>query len=148
MRNYPGRRLTKAEVEQLLNADMPARLATLDPEGYPRVVPIWFVWSEGAFHMTSVPERVHVQDLRRDPRAAICIDIEDRRTRHNMQLRGRGIASVSHDHRDWTRRITRKYVRGRKGAADAERRAAMTRVHIELRPERLTSIGTPQPPKR
>lgn len=56
--------------------------------------------------MTSVPERVHVQDLRRDLRAAICIDLEDPRTRHNMQLRARGVAALDPDHEDWTRRIT------------------------------------------
>jgi hypothetical protein len=82
---------------------------------------------------------VLVKDLRRDPRAAIRIDLEDRGTRHNMQFRGRRIASLSDDHQDRTRQITRKYVRGPSAAADVERRAAITRVHIELPPERLIS---------
>lgn len=139
------RQLTDAEIEQLLEADIPARLATLDPEGYPRVVPIWFIWADGAFHMTSLPERVHVKDLRRDPRAAICIDVEDRHTRQNGQLRARGMAELHSAHEGWTRRITLKYVGGPSAIAEADRRAAMERVHIQLRPERLVCIGTPTP---
>lgn len=140
-----SRQLSDAEIERLLEADIPARLATLDPEGYPRVVPIWFIWGEGAFHMTSVPERVHMRDLARDPRAAICVDLEDRRTRQNVQLRARGRAELSSAHEEWTRRITLRYVDGPSAVAEADRRAAMERVHIRLRPERLVCIGTPAP---
>ncbi len=89
-----SRQLQAEEIDHLLQADVPARLATLDGDGYPRVVPIWFLWADGAFYMTSVPERVHVADIRRDGRAAICVDIEERRTRQNRQVRGRGIAEL------------------------------------------------------
>lgn len=139
-----SRVLRPDEVESLLGRDVPARLATLDADGYPRVVPIWFLWSDGAFHMTSVLERIHVADIRRTPRAAICIDLEDRETRRNVQTRGRGIAELLPDHAEWTRRTTRKYVSGPDAESEADRRAAMLRVHIRLRPERLLAIGTPE----
>lgn len=138
-----ARRLRDEEVAELLNLDVPARLATLDRDGYPRVVPIWFLWADGAFHMTSLRARVHVADLRRDPRAAICVDIEDRGSRQNRQIRGRGIAQLLTQHEEWTRRITLKYVHGPEAAADVERRSSMDRVLIRLRPERLICIGTP-----
>lgn len=140
-----SRPLADDEVKTLLELDVPARLATLDRDGYPRVVPIWFLWTDGAFHMTSLRDRIHVLDIRRDPRAAICIDIEDRRSRRNSQIRGRGIAELLPEHAEWTRRITRKYVLGPDAAREAERRAAMDRVLIRLRPERLVRIGTPDP---
>ena len=126
---------------------MPARLATLEEDGFPRVTPIWFLWEDGVFVMTSLPHQPHVKNLERDARAAICVDIEERETvegiRSNRQVKGHGLAQVRPDESgDWTRRITRKYVRGRDGEAAAERRAAMPRVVIELRPERLLTAAT------
>lgn len=139
-----SRQLADHEVKALLDLDVPARLATLDRGGYPRVVPIWFLWAEGAFHMTSLRGRVHVSEIRRDPRAAICIDVEDRQSRRNCQIRARGIAELLPRHEEWTGRITLKYVLGDDAAREAERRAAMPRVLIRLRPERLVCIGTPE----
>lgn len=144
MSGHGSRQLGDDEVATLLELDLPARLATLDPDGYPRVVPIWFLWADGVFHMTSLRQRVHVSDIRRDPRAAICIDVEDPETRRNCQIRGRGIAELLPEHEEWTRRITLKYVLGPDAAREAERRAAMDRVLIRLCPERLVRIGTPE----
>lgn len=37
------RRLSEQEIEALLALDVPARLATIDAEGFPHVTPLWFV---------------------------------------------------------------------------------------------------------
>jgi hypothetical protein len=50
----PPRRLGPDEVEQLLARDVPAHPATLDAEGFPHITPLWFVWTDGSFHMTSI----------------------------------------------------------------------------------------------
>jgi nitroimidazol reductase NimA-like FMN-containing flavoprotein (pyridoxamine 5'-phosphate oxidase superfamily) len=47
------RRLSDEEIEALLALDIPARLATIDPHGFPHVTPLWFVWDDAAFHLTS-----------------------------------------------------------------------------------------------
>lgn len=141
------RRLTADELGELLALDVPARLATLEADGFPRITPIWFVWEDGAFWMTSLPYQPHVRNLERDDRAAICVDVEDRRSaggvRRNRQVKARGLARVRVDEKGaWTRRITLKYVRGEDGEAVARRRAAMPRVAIELRSERLLASAT------
>jgi pyridoxamine 5'-phosphate oxidase-like protein len=141
------RTLTKAELDELLALDVPARLATLEADGFPRVTPIWFFWENGTFWMTSLPHQPHVRNLERDARAAICVDVEDRRStagmRRNQQVKGRGLGLVRVDEEGvWTRRITRKYVVGEEGEDAAARRAAMPRVAIELRPERLFASAT------
>jgi nitroimidazol reductase NimA-like FMN-containing flavoprotein (pyridoxamine 5'-phosphate oxidase superfamily) len=143
-----GRLLTDAELAVLLELDIPAHLGTLDRAGFPRITPIWFLWADGAFYMTSVPERQHVQDLLRDPRASICIDHEHpvaiNGVRPNRQVRASGSAEVLPDHAgEWTRRITRKYIAGDAGEERAHLRAAMPRVVIVLRPARMMARGTP-----
>ena len=43
------RRMTPDEIEALLSAAVPARLATVDRDGFAHVTPLWFIWSDGAF---------------------------------------------------------------------------------------------------
>jgi nitroimidazol reductase NimA-like FMN-containing flavoprotein (pyridoxamine 5'-phosphate oxidase superfamily) len=144
---HPPRALTEEETALLLARDIPAHLATLDAAGFPRITPIWFVFAEGAFYMTSVAGKCHLADLARDPRAAICIDGEEHVSvaglRRNRQVKGRGRAELFADEGGtWTRRITHKYIAGAEGEALAQCRAAQPRIVIRLSPERLIAIGT------
>lgn len=94
--------------------------------------------------MTSVRGKRHLQDLARDKRASICVDVKEGPSRRHRQVRARGLAQVSVDQDGtWTRRITRKYLRGPDGELVVERRAAMPRLLIALRPDRLERIATP-----
>jgi len=141
------RSLTSEELDSLLALDIPARLATLEADGFPRITPLWFVWEDGAFWMTSVPHQPHVRNLERDGRAAICIDVEDRGpaggVRRHRQAKGRGLARLRVDEEGaWTRRITLKYVAGEEGANAAARRSSIPRVVIELRPDRLVASAS------
>ncbi len=143
-----GGRLSDDQVAALLALDIPARLATIDQDGFPWITPIWFLWEDGAFYMTSIEGRPHLRNLARDPHAAICIDTEDRITiagvRPNRQVKARGLAELSRDEAGyWTERITKKYVPGAEGEMLAAKRAAMPRILITLRPDRLVRIGTP-----
>ncbi len=117
-------KLDGREIEELLAVDVPAHLATIDPRGFPRVTPIWFVWADGAFYMTSVEGQPHLRNIDR-------------------QVKGYGEAELFPDEAgEWTRRITLKYIRGEAADATAARRAAMPRVVIRLRPLRMTARGT------
>lgn len=135
------------EIETLLGADVPARLATLDREGFPHVTPLWFIWTDGAFHLTSFPDRPHVRRLERDPRAGICVDVEaperEDGERPNRQVRAVGTAELFADDRGaWTRRITRKYVTGAVAIERAETRAAAPRTVIRLEPAGLVAVAS------
>lgn len=143
----PTRKLSQQELAHLLALDIPAHLATLDPAGFPRITPLWFLWEQGTFYMTSVEGKRHVADLVRDPHAGLCIDVEKAQsslgTRPNCQITVRGYAQVMPDVDGvWTRKITLKYVTGESGAESAQRRAALPRLVIALSPERFWAIGT------
>jgi hypothetical protein len=108
------RRLEPGEIETLLGLDVPARLATLDRDGFPHVTPLWFVWDDEAFFMTSIADRPHLRRLSRNPRAGLCIDVEDPERvdgqRPNRQLRAVGHAELSLDRNGQrTSQITEKY---------------------------------------
>ncbi len=143
------RRLSDAELEELLDAVVPCHLATIDAAGFPRITPLWFVWEDGAFWMTSLDDRRHLADLRRSPNAAVCVDTErppepGTPNRPNRQVTARGRAEVRPDeHGDWTRRITLKYSPGAAGREHAEARASQPRSVICLRPLKLVAFGAP-----
>ena len=141
------RRLEESEIEALLALDVPAHLATLDRDGFPHVTPLWFIWEDGAFHMTSVADRPHLRRLAADPRAGLGIDVEGLERadgqRPNRQVRAVGNAELFPDQQGtWTIRITEKYLRGPGAAASAASRAADQRVVIRLRPAKLVAVGS------
>jgi PPOX class probable F420-dependent enzyme len=141
-------KLPDPDLRTLLGLDVPARLATLDADGYPRITPLWFVWEDGAFYMTSLEGRRHLRNLERDARASICVDSETRvsaaGTRRNRQVKAKGRAELHPDQNGyWTTKITTKYVAGTEGQALAQRRASMPRVVIVLRAESLSATSRP-----
>ena len=62
--------------QELLHSKIPARLAYTWPDGTPRVVPIWFHWTDTEVVMVSPYDAPKVQALQVNPRVAITIDGE------------------------------------------------------------------------
>jgi hypothetical protein len=64
----------------------------------PQVTPLWFVWEDRAFHLTSFPDRHHLRRLESNPRAGLCIDVEeperDDGERPNRQVRAADARTV------------------------------------------------------
>lgn len=85
----PFRRPTAAGVEVLGHARVAARcddacarrlrnepviwLSTVDAQGFPHIVPIWFVWDGEAFLVFSKPHARKVQAIRRQARVALAL---------------------------------------------------------------------------
>jgi PPOX class probable F420-dependent enzyme len=142
-----ARSLTDGEVAQLLATDAVAYLATLGKDGFPQVTPIWFVWEDGAFYMTSLTEKAHVGRLERDPRASICVEVEEPERgdgdRPNRSVRATGPAEVFADtDGTWTQRITEKYIRGPGRSDRVAQRSGQDRVVIRLQPVRLIGLAS------
>ena len=142
----PARPLTRQERADLTSLAIPAHLATLDPAGFPRIIPIWFLWEEEIFYLSSGPQSRHVQDLARDPRAGLCITVEESQTetgyRPFRQIMVRGKASVQPDtDASWARKLIGKYIPGEAGVRRAKLEAVKPHVVIVLRPERLLTTG-------
>jgi nitroimidazol reductase NimA-like FMN-containing flavoprotein (pyridoxamine 5'-phosphate oxidase superfamily) len=142
----PARPLTQQERADLASLAIPAHLATLDPAGFPRVLPIWFFWEEGIFSLSSGPQSRHVQDLVRDPRAGLCLTVEESQTetgyRPFRQIMVRGKADVLPDtDASWARKLIGKYIPGEAGVRRAKLEAGKPHVVIVLRPERFLTTG-------
>jgi nitroimidazol reductase NimA-like FMN-containing flavoprotein (pyridoxamine 5'-phosphate oxidase superfamily) len=135
------------EIEALLAEDVPANLATLDGDGFPHVTPIWFLWRDGAFLMTSAVGKPHLRRLAADSRAGLNVHLEGPEDssgqRLNRQVRVIGRAEIEPDVGGAvTRRITLRYLRGPGASAQAERRAKMPRVVIRIRPTSWVAVAS------
>ena len=63
------------KIETLLAQPILARLATASPSGQPHVVPVWFLWEEGAAWISSYQSTRKIKDLERNPRCALVVDL-------------------------------------------------------------------------
>ena len=140
------RKLTPQEVADLTALAIPAHLATLDQALFPRITPIWFLWEDGIFYMSSGQERRHVHDLACDPRAGLCIALEEGQTeagsRPYRQIIVRGYAQVQPDTDErWAHKLVLKYITGQSGVLRAQQSAGKPLAVIALRPERFLTTG-------
>jgi PPOX class probable F420-dependent enzyme len=106
-------RLTDDELVAFLDErEHLARIATIDDDGFPRVVPLWFVRDGRRLLFTPRSPAITWINLRRDPKVAISIDESDQPYR---KLTVRGLVDVVHPPgdddawRDLYRAIARRY---------------------------------------
>jgi nitroimidazol reductase NimA-like FMN-containing flavoprotein (pyridoxamine 5'-phosphate oxidase superfamily) len=65
------------------------RVAYLDRQGYPRVVPVWFVRLDGAYYIGIGATSAKWKAMRRDPRVGWVIDGGTRGQYKGASMRGR-----------------------------------------------------------
>lgn len=67
-----------AEMQVFLAQPLVARLATHRADGFPHLTPVWFLYEDRYFYFTLGARRRHLRNLRRDPRATLLVDIDER----------------------------------------------------------------------
>ena len=60
--------------KELLESNIPARLAYVWTDGTPRVVPIWYHWNGREFIMATPPKAPKLKALARNPKVSFTID--------------------------------------------------------------------------
>lgn len=113
-------------------------LGTLRKDGSPQASPLWYLWADGEFTMSTVTNTAKWWNLQRDPRCSVCVDDPDT----GRMVVAYGSAELrSGDVRAETARIVAKYYPDDPAAADAHMErifdAAAQRVIIAVRPAEL-----------
>jgi nitroimidazol reductase NimA-like FMN-containing flavoprotein (pyridoxamine 5'-phosphate oxidase superfamily) len=67
-------RMTPDQLEAFLTEQRTARIGTISPNGEPHVVPMWFVWHDGAIFMNTLKRARRTRDIETGSRVAVCID--------------------------------------------------------------------------
>jgi general stress protein 26 len=66
--------LSQAQLAEFLAEGNIARLACLDDEGWPYVVPVWYQYADGGFYIVPRERSAWAQHLKRDCRVGLTID--------------------------------------------------------------------------
>nr|MBA2528550.1 pyridoxamine 5'-phosphate oxidase family protein [Euzebyales bacterium] len=70
-------RLTPAELDRYLGEQRTLRLATVDDSGVPHVVPLWFLWQDGAVWLNSLAKSRRHAHLRSGRPVGLVVDDGD-----------------------------------------------------------------------
>lgn len=143
----PGDRiggLADAELVAFLAEPWNGRIATLGPDGWPYVTPVWYEFDPAArvFLVVGRERAEWVADIRRDRRIAFHVadDVHAEHTRvlvqgHAEIVEGPVAPAASPRLLELTRRLSRRYL-GPDGPAYAERTLGRPRVLVRLTPTR------------
>ena len=120
--------LDQAEIQQFLTSRYIAVLATVQPDGSPLAMPMWFLPDPTVLTMLSVDNLQKVRNLRRDPRVCVVAETADA-----QGSEGRGVIVVG---------------RAEFVAEGAERRTLVDRFHARYPELRKHWGGLPMPANR
>lgn len=134
------------EIDELLRRPLLASLATIDPDGFPSIVPVWIEWDGATAWVVARATAAYVDNVRRDTRAGLSVvDVLDSDRR--VQSRGHativdGPGPMSGRTLDLARSMAERY-EGAPGLAYIEETRDWPRVLIAFVPDRIRSWGSP-----
>ncbi len=139
--------LARPDIDRLLRRPLIARLATVDPDGYPAIVPVWHDWDGQAAWLVARAEARFVEDIRRDPRVGLSV-VADDNPDLRVQLRGwativEGPGPLAGRMLEIARAMGERY-EGPAGLAYIETSREWPRCLIRIDPVRLVAWGSPE----
>jgi PPOX class probable F420-dependent enzyme len=116
------------------------KLAVVRKDGSPHVVPIWFVLDGDDLVFTTNADTIKGKALRRDGRAAICVDLERSPYAYVLVAGEVEISTDLDEMLEWATQIAARY-EGEENAEEFGRRNAVEgELLVRLRPERTIAI--------
>ena len=129
------------EVERFAEQPLLAILSTVNRDGSPQSTPVWYMYDQGRFKVTSRGDRVKVRNIRRDPRVSLVI-IDTAANGDPLAVSGTAEV-VESGGDDFTYAMARRYEGRNRGDREAERLIDLARglgqprVIVEITPLRV-----------
>ena len=132
--------MTDAERDEFLRGTRIGTLCTLNEDGSPNALPLWFEWDGGKVRMFSMLDTGKVKRLRRDPRA--CLSVADPVGAPEAWVTVEGTVEILDEGgKELGLGLTRRYYESpRREEAIAEWSARDDWVLLELTPTRIFSM--------
>lgn len=123
---------------EFLKKPLIARLAVNGPDGYPHVVPLWFILDGEDVVMISVEQTAKIRYLRADSRAAVVIG-GDPGDGAGYLIKGN--VTITEDDGTWTRIITFHYEDPEQAARDVEAWSDLDMRVLRLKPVKVLKVS-------
>jgi len=124
---------------ELLQKPVIVRMAVVDQNGYPHVVPVWFVLDGDTVVFTTGENTRKGRDLRRDPRVALCVDDETPPFAFVLMEGTAELVRNAPDLLDWATRIAHRYMGAGKAAAYGKRNAVDDELLVRVTPTKIVA---------
>jgi hypothetical protein len=146
MSDDAGGPLDSTQLDELLAEPLLLRLACVRPDGWPYIVPLWFVWSERRFYVVGRERAAWIPYIRHEPRVGVLVDEDARRHRRVQMTATASIlegpiprALGSQRWQDLNQMLVARYMSDAGGRAYAELTADRPRYLVELTPVQISS---------
>jgi PPOX class probable F420-dependent enzyme len=138
--------LSPEALDALLHEPIVARLGTIDPDGYPIVVPVWTEWDGSSVWLVARARADYAANLIARPKVSLSIvrgDAADTR----VLIVGRaevveGPAPLAGRMEEVARRMARRY-EGEAGERYIDESRSWSRLLVRIVPDRIVSWGDP-----
>ncbi|MCG3207642.1 MAG: hypothetical protein FOGNACKC_01242 [Anaerolineae bacterium] len=125
-------------IREFLQKPLTARMSTIDPNGYPHTVPVWFALDGDEVVVISVSDTAKVGHIRANPKGAITIggDLSDG---GGYQLKGE--FSIEPDPDDaWVRKMVYRYESPEQAEKDIADWAELDIIVLRLKPQVVLKV--------
>jgi PPOX class probable F420-dependent enzyme len=116
-----------------------AKLATVTVDGRPHVVPVWFVLDDDDLIFTTHETSQKAKSLRRDPRAACCIDDERPPYAYVMVSSSATLSTNLEDLLRWATRIGERSMGGDRAEEFGRRNGVPGELLVRITPTKIIS---------
>jgi PPOX class probable F420-dependent enzyme len=139
--------LTPEALDVLLREPIVARLATIDDDGYPYVVPVWTEWDGTAMWLVARARSAYAAHLTARPRVALSVVRDGDAAETRALILGRaevvaGPGPLSGEMEAVARRMARRY-EGADGERYIDESLAWPRILVRVVPDRIRTWGDP-----
>ncbi len=118
------------------------RLGTIGSDGYPQVTPIWYLYEEGCFWITTASDRIKARNMLARPQIGFAID-SDQRPYRGISARGEAqLIAEGEAARPMTRRIAARYVPPERLDAMVDTLMEAPRVVFAIDAPRVVKMGS------
>jgi nitroimidazol reductase NimA-like FMN-containing flavoprotein (pyridoxamine 5'-phosphate oxidase superfamily) len=138
--------MSAAELDEFLAGKWLCKLACVKPDGWPYVIPLWYVWLDGNVYVIGRARAAWIAYVRNDPRVSLVID-EEAGQHRRVQLTGlariaEGPAPLAGGTDLWRgvlANMTARYMADTRGQAYADLTAQRPRILVEVAPREIVT---------
>jgi len=132
--------MTEQESDLFLSKGRIVRVSSIESDGKPHIIPIWYVYESGKFYLSTGPRSRKVQNIRANSEVAYCVDVGE--AFYDLKaVVGKGTAKILTDKKfndEIGKKILMKYLGDLNNPA-AKQLANMEHIVIEITPTTRTS---------
>lgn len=118
------------------------RLGTVGRDGFPHVTPVWYIYQQGLFFVTTGADRVKARNMLDNPRIGFAIDSDVRPYRGLSATGTARLVAEGEAARALTRRIAARYVPAARLEAMVDSLMQAPRVVFAIDPRHVTRMGS------